>query len=191
MNAAAPKLTDRPREVTLAGTQAVVGSLVALVVLVNGMQQLYSAEVHEVLADIVATDEAETLGLTLEGARTTLRYSIMVMSVLSAASLVLGFFVLRRHRASRVALTIIGGVVALLCLAGGPLGWAVTAYIGLSIVMLWSRSARAWFRDELPPPGIQGPPGPPGGPGDSQSWPPSGPWTGPPPPPPPPPSPRR
>ena len=185
MNSAAPRLTDRPRQVTLAGTQAVAGSLIALIVLVNGMQQLYSSEVHEVLTDIVATDEAKTLGLTIEGARTVLRYSIMVMAVLSAASLVLGFFVLRRHRAARIALTVIGGSVALLCVAGGPLGWAVSAYIALSVIMLWSRPARAWFSDEPQQPGPSGPPAPPSGPGDHQSWPPSGPWTGPPPPPPP------
>ena len=179
MDSPAPTVTQRPREVTLAGTQAVVGSLVALVVLVNGMQELYSSEVHEILADVVATDEAQTVGLTIDEARNILRYSIMGMAVLSAASLVLGFFVLRRHRASRVGLTVIGALVALLCLVGGPLGWAVTGYIGLAVTLLWSRSARSWFNEGRP--GRNGPPQPPGPP----PWPPSGPWQGPPPPPPP------
>ena len=178
MNHPAPTIKERPREVTLAGTQAVVGSLVAIIVLINGMQELYSDDVREVLADVVATDEAQTLGLTLDGAREILRYSIMVLAVLSTASLVLGFFVLRRHRASRVGLTIIGATVAMLCIAGGPVGWVVTAYIGVSVAMLWSRAARAWFSDGKPP--SSEPPGPP-------PWPPSGPWQGPPPPPPPPP----
>jgi hypothetical protein len=161
----APTLTGRPREVTLAGTQAVVGSLVALVVLVNGMQELYSTEVHDALTEIVESDEAERIGLTLEGARTILRYSIMALSVLSAASLVLGFFVLRRHRAARVALTVIGSTVALLALAAGPFGWVVTAYIGVCVALLWTKSARTWFGEGRPDPPTQqigpGPPPPP------------------------------
>jgi hypothetical protein len=171
--------------VTLAGTQAVVGSLVALVVLVNGMQELYSTEVHDALTEIVESDEAEQLGLTLEDARTILRYSIMVLAVLSAASLVLGFYVLRRHRTSRVALTVIGSVVALLALAGGPAGWAVTAYIGVSLGLLWTRSARAWFDEGRPgPPAEDGRGSPPVPPRQGPPAPP--PRQGPPPPPPPP-----
>ncbi len=170
MNTAAPN-RPRPREVTLAGSQAVVGSVVALIVLVNGMQQLNSSEVNEALAEIVASDEARALDLSLESARTMLRYSIMVLAVVSVASLVLGVYVLRRHRSSRIALTIIGGSVALLCLAGGPVGWAVAAYVGISVALLWSKAARGWFSDGTEP----APPAP-------------GPWgSGPPPPPPPPP----
>jgi hypothetical protein len=172
-------LPHRPREVTLAGMQAVIGSAIALVVLVNGMQQLYSAEVHDALTEIVASEEARSLDLTLETARSILRYTIMALAVLSVASLVLGYFVLRRHRASRVALTVVGTAVALLCLFAGPLGWLVAAYIGVSIALLWSKQARAWFRGEeqRPAAGPQGPYAPPGSPGSGAGdyygpWPP-------------------
>jgi hypothetical protein len=192
VNPPAPGLPRRPREVTLAGTQAVVGSIIALVVLINGMQHLYSAEVQDALREIVASEEARSLDLSLETARSILRYSIMGLAVLSVASLVLGFFVLRRHRASRVALTVIGAVAALVCLFGGPIGWLVAAYIAVSVVLLWSRASRAWFRDPdhrpTPPapgqlPGRWPPPQDPRG-GPPASW---RPPPGPPPPPPPPP----
>jgi hypothetical protein len=194
VNTPAPGLQRRPREVTFAGTQAVVGSLIALVVLINGMQQLYSTEVHDALTEIVDSEEARSLDLSLETARSILRYSIMGLAVLSAASLVLGFFVLRRHRASRVALTVIGGLVALVCLAGGPFGWLVAAYMGVSVFLLWSRPSRAWFsdRDNAPKPPTPGQlPGPwqPRDPRDGPPPRPPGPPPGPPPPPPPPPPP--
>jgi hypothetical protein len=166
----------RPREVTLAGFQAVVGSVLALVLLIGAMQQLDSAEVREALAEIVAGEDAQSLGLTLETARTLLRYAIMVLAVLSAASLVLGIYVLRRHRASRIALTVVGGVAAVLCVLAGVTGLIMAGYIALSVGLLWTRAARSWFADPnrrppeppapgpwppLPPPG---PPGPPPGP---------------------------
>jgi hypothetical protein len=175
----------RPREVTLGGMQAVFGSVLALVVLVSAAQQLNGSEMTDALSDIVKSEQAATLGLTLEGARRLLRYAIMVMAVLSVASLVLGFYVLRRHGPSRVALTVIGAVVGVVSLAAGPLGWIATVYIGISIFLIWSRPARAWFAAgggsggsngsspvPGPPPG-SGQPGPP--PGSGQPGPPQGP----------------
>jgi hypothetical protein len=77
-----------------------------------------------------------------------------VMGVLSVSSAVLGVFVLRRHRSARVALTVLGCLVALLTLFAGPTGWIVTLYIAASVAMLWSKPARAWFSN--PPPAPRG-----------------------------------
>jgi hypothetical protein len=174
--------------VTLAGMQAVAGSVIALATLISTAQQLNGAQMTETLTKIVQQEQVRALNLTVESARDLLRYSIMVLSVLSAASLVLGIFVLRRHRAARVGLTVVGVLVGILLLVAGPVGWVGTLYIGVSIFLLWSRPARVWFGDGVA--SSDGPPGgPPGGPprpdnesGPPQGGPPSGPPYGGPPP---------
>ncbi len=138
-------LRSRPREVTVGGLAAVVGSAMALVLLVSTANQLHSSRVTEALTTVVKSEQAATLGLTLEGARELLRYTIMGLAVLSVASLVLGFYVLRRHRSARVVLSVIGGGVGTLALFAGPVAWLVSLYIGVSIFLIWSRPARAWF----------------------------------------------
>jgi hypothetical protein len=135
----------RPREVTLGGAQAVVGGALATLLLIGAAKQLYSSQMHDALAKAVADPRAKDLGLSIADARTLAKYTIMVMGVLSVSSVVLGIFVLRRHRPSRLALTVIGGLVAVMTLFAGPAGWIVTVYIAASVAMLWSRPARAWF----------------------------------------------
>lgn len=138
-------VSRRPREVTFGGTQAVVGGAITTLLLIGAAQQLYSSEMHDALAKAVADPRARQLGLSIDGARTLARYAIMVMGVLSVSSVVLGIFVLRRHRPSRVALTVLGALVALVTVFAGPTGWIVTLYVGASVAMLWSKPARAWF----------------------------------------------
>lgn len=172
----------RPRAVTLGGMQAVVGSAMGIVLLVSAAQQLNGSEMTDTLAEMVENEQVAALGLTVETARTLLRYAIMVMAVLSAASLVLGVYVLRRHRPARIALTVIGCVVGAVGLLAGPIGWAATLYIGASIFMIWSRPAREWFADGVSSggrdgrgSGVGGPGSPGGPPHDSQVGPPTGP----------------
>ncbi len=159
-------LGSRPREVTVGGLAAVVGSAMALVLLISTANRLHSSQVTDTLREVIKNDQAATLGLTLDGAREVLRYTIMGLAVLSVASLVLGFYVLRRHRPARVVLTVIGGTVGVLALLAGPVAWLVSLYIGVSIFLIWSRPARAWFGGPTSP-GAPGGPGSAGGPGDA------------------------
>ncbi len=174
---------SRPREVTVGGLAAVVGSAMALVLLISTANQLNSSQVTDTLQEVIKSDQAATLGLTLEGAREVLRYTIMVLAVLSVASLVLGFYVLRRHRSARVVLTVIGCAVGVLALLAGPVAWLVSLYIGVSVFLMWSRPARAWFGG---PGGTEGTGGTggggrKGGPGPAEDAPdPAGPRFGPP-----------
>jgi len=156
----------RPRQVTFGGTQAIVGGALSTVLLIATAQQLYEQPMTEALEQALADPRAAGLDITVETARTIAKYTIMVMGVLSVASLVLGVFVLRRHRPARVALTILGVLVALATLLAGPPGWAVSVYVAASVVMLWSKPARAWFSDSEPsaftsPPASFPPPPPP------------------------------
>lgn len=88
------------------------------------------------------TGSGTGLGLTLAEARAVIRWALFVAGAAAAATAVLGFFVLRRDRTARVALTV-ATVPLVLCapFAGGFLAAVVAA----STAMLWTRPARDWF----------------------------------------------
>ncbi|MBA2715532.1 MAG: hypothetical protein H0U51_00430 [Propionibacteriales bacterium] len=145
MSAAAPTPAARPREVTVGGMQAVIGSAVALLMVFSVAQQLDSPTMQDALAQFGDDPRAASLNLTAEGVRSLMRYTLMALGVLSVTSLILGIFVLRRHRSSRIVLTVLGGFVAVASLPAGPSGWLVTAYVAVSLYLLWTKAARAWF----------------------------------------------
>lgn len=172
-----PGQQARPREVTIAGVQTIVGSVLVLLLLVSLETQLNTSAMQDELEKLLDDPRVDALGLTVDKLRTMMHYVFMVMGVLAVTSMVLGLFVLRRHGASRIVLTVMGGLVAMLSVLGGPGGWFIAAYVGMCLFLLWTKPARAWFKKEAASmpgwPGDQPPAS--GGPG---SWPP------PPPPPP-------
>lgn len=145
MSAAAPDPARRPREVTFGGIQVVIGSAVALLGVVSLAEQLDSSAVREALTQLSNDPRFESLNLTLDDARALLRYALMALGVVSVTSLILGIFVLRRHRSSRIVLTALGCFVAVVSLTAGPTGWIVTAYVAGSLYLLWTKAARSWF----------------------------------------------
>ena len=135
----------RPREVTLGAIQAIIGSAVVLVFVLSVAERLDSGAVQEALTQLQQERQFRSLDITVEELRDLMRYALMAIGVVSVTSLILGIYVLRRHRASRVVLTVLGTGVAVVCLLGGPPGWVVTGYVAVSVYLLWTRSARAWF----------------------------------------------
>jgi len=166
-----PAPGNRPREVTIAGVQTIVGSAVMIFLLVSLETQLNSAAMEKEFEKLLDDPRMDPLGLTVAELRNVVHYSFMAMGVLAVTSLVLGFYVLRRHATSRIVLTVLGGIVALLSLLGGPGGWVLAAYIGVCVLLLWTKSARNWFRNEplVMPGGPAAPYNPhsPGGPGQA------------------------
>jgi hypothetical protein len=139
----------RPWEVTVGATQAVIGSVVMVLAALTLAEQLDSAQMREVLVQLVRDPRFVSLHLTLSDAQSLVKYLLMAIGVLSVTSLVLGVFVFLRHRASRLVLTALGGAVAVLALFAGAGGWAIAVYVGVSVGLLWTAPARAWF---APPP---------------------------------------
>lgn len=152
----------RPWEVTVGATQAVIGSAVMVLAALTIAEQLDSSQMRSTLAQIVGDPRFAALSLTLDEARSLVKYLLMGIGVLSVTSLVLGVFVLLRHRASRISLTALGGAVAVLALFAGTGGWVVAVYVGVSVGLLWTRPARAWFAASSagPPPSVPPPPPP-------------------------------
>ncbi len=144
--ATGPAQKTRPREVTIAGVQTIVGSALVLVLLVSLETQLNTTAMQDEFEKLVNDPRVDTLGLTVDKLRTLLHYIFMVMGVMAVTSLVLGFYVLRRHGPSRVVLTVLGGLVSALSLLGGPGGWLIAAYVAMCLLLLWTKPARAWFK---------------------------------------------
>lgn len=147
---------------------AVIGSVMTLILTVSGMAEINSTAMKDTLRELVNDPRFAVLDMNIDEATTMMRVALMVMGGLSVVSLVLGIYVLRGHRSSRVALTGLGGLVALLFLFAGPGGWPITAYVGVSIGLLWTAKSRRWFRPPqllppVPPPygGWGAPPPPP------------------------------
>jgi hypothetical protein len=182
----------RPRQVTFGASLAVTGSVVLLFALVDLMTRLQSIEVTQWLRDTVRSSRMPST-VTVEQARTVVKYVIMVGAVLSAAGVVFGIFTLKRDRSARAALTAVIGFIGVMSLFGGVGTWLISLYVAISIGLLWSRPAREWFAGTYVPPSPGGrpregtpprdhrqqqPPPPPPPPPPRQP-----PWTGPPPPP--------
>ena len=151
----------RPWEVTVGATQAVIGSVVMVIAALTLAEQLDSAQMRDVLTQVVEDPRFVSLHMTLSDAHSLVKYMLMAIGVLSVTSLVLGVFVLLRHRASRFVLTALGGAVAVLALFAGAGGWALAVYVGVSVGLLWTPPARAWFSPPAGPVPPSVPPPPP------------------------------
>jgi hypothetical protein len=140
----------RPRQVTFGATLAVTGGLVLLFALVDLMTRLESLEVTQGLRDGLRSLRL-TGDVSVDQARDVMRYAIMVLAVFCAASVVFGIFTLMRDRVARVALTAVIGTIGVISLFGGPATWLISVYVGVSVGLLWSRSAREWFAGTYTP----------------------------------------
>ncbi|MBA2523846.1 MAG: hypothetical protein H0V25_11040 [Solirubrobacterales bacterium] len=123
----------------------VLGSAVFLLAVVTLSEALDGSTMQDTLTQLTTDPRFASLNLTLDGARSLVRYTLMVVGVLSATSLVLGVFVLRRHEPSRIALTALGSGVAVISLLAGPPGWALVVYVAAGVGLLWTSAAREWF----------------------------------------------
>ena len=167
---------NRPREVTFAGVQTIVGSAMVLLLLVSLETQLNSSAMQEEFEKLLDDPRMDPLGLTVDKLRTLVHYSFMVMGVVAVTSLVLGVYVLKRHGPSRVVLTVLAVVVAAFSLFGGPGGWLLAGYVGFCSGLLWTKPARAWFKGATA--GTAGMPSAPDSPGGPAGGPPSPPPPG-------------
>jgi hypothetical protein len=166
----------RPVQVTRAAGQAIFGSILGLLVMVTAVSRLHTEEMRKVADQLRKQPMLSGSHLTQDDALSVLRATAMICAAACVASLVFGIYVLRRHRGSRIGLTVLGGLLFVSAVMQPFAGWFIAAYVGLCLYLLWSTPARAWFAWT---PG--GGPGPGGGtvPGPPASGPP---WSGPPPP---------
>lgn len=145
MSSSAPG--PRPSQVTIGGWVVAVASAMLVVGVFDTMGDLYSVDTRDDLTRALSTGSAKDLGLSVDDALVATRIALLVAGGAAAMTTILGGFVLRRHAASRVALTVAAVPVVLTSpFSGGILGLLV----GSATALLWTRPARDWFAGRAP-----------------------------------------
>ncbi|HEY0904444.1 MAG TPA: hypothetical protein VGE14_11195, partial [Marmoricola sp.] len=140
MSSSAPG--PRPSQVTIGGWVVAVASAMLVVGVFDTMGDLYSVDTRDDLTRALSTGSAKDLGLSVDDALVATRVALIVAGGAAAMTTILGGFVLRRHAAARVALTVAAVPVVLTSpFSGGILGLLV----GSATALLWTRPARDWF----------------------------------------------
>lgn len=183
-----PPPARRPGSVVAAVVTTWLLSTVVLLMFLGIVLMLLIAQ------DVIVDAVAQSPDLVASGFSTQdILAMLWVISALVLAwtllAMALAFLALRRQNWARVTLSVSALLSGLLALLGGWPGWVFAALTLGVVVLLWSRTSRAWYAGRQPVgpagPPQQGPPGPPqpgppsGSPGEGPAGPPASP--GPPP----------
>ena len=150
MTASAP---PRPRQVTLAATLIICGSVLVVLTVFDRIAGLQTLETRESIEKFLAEPPGNDLGLGVQGVLDILRVFGMVAAGCATAAAILGYHVLRRNRSARLALTLLA---VPLFVSGMVTGGFLSSVVAAAAVMLWFQPSRDWFngvvREERPTP---------------------------------------
>ena len=173
----------RPRQVTLAASLVMAGSVLLVASVFERLADLRSLESRTSIQRFLSEPPGSDLGIGTEAVIEILRTLSMVAAGIATATAILGFHVLKRNRSARVALSVLA---VPLFLTGLATGGFLASVVAASVALLWLQPSRAWFTGTTPerPSRDPSPPPPPTAPVDRPVPPPSLPPTGTPTPPP-------
>lgn len=134
--------THRPPQVSLASGIVMFSSLVVLLTAWERVTSLGSLETQEAIRDVLDGAPFSSLGLTVSSTTELLRISCMVAAAAACATAILGWYVRKPDRSSRLALTLFAVVVFL---TGIPAGGLAGSFVAAGAAMLWMQPAREWF----------------------------------------------
>jgi hypothetical protein len=134
--------THRPPQVSLASGIVMFSSVVVLLTAWERVTSLRSLETQEAIRDVLAEAPFTSLGLTVSSTTELLRVSCMVAAACACATAILGWYVRKPDRSSRLALTLFAVVVFL---TGIPAGGLAGSFVAAGAAMLWMHPAREWF----------------------------------------------
>lgn len=137
-----PEPGSRPRQVTLAGWLAMGGSALVVLLVFDRLAGLHTLETRAAVEKFIAEPPGSDFGVSVDAVLDGIRLLAMVTAGCATAAAVLGYHVLRRNRAARLALTV---VAVPLFLAGLVTGGFVSTIVAASVVMLWLQPSRDWF----------------------------------------------
>jgi len=134
----------RPPQVTLAAWLVVAGSVLVVLSALDQGAGLHSLDTRESVEGFLAGPPGDQLGLSLQGALMVLRVLLTVAAVTAAVSAILGWYVLQRSKAARLALTVLA-VPLFLTGFFFQSGGVFPALVAAAVVMLWFQPGRDWF----------------------------------------------
>ena len=134
--------THRPPQVSLASGIVMFSSVVVLLTAWERVTSLRTLETQEAIRDVLAGAPFSSLGLTVSSTTEVLRVSCMVAAACACATAILGWYVRKPDRSSRLALTLFAVAVFL---TGIPAGGLAGSFVAAGAAMLWMQPAREWF----------------------------------------------
>lgn len=140
--------SPRPRQVTVAAWLIMAGSVFVVLSVFDQVATMHSLETRRSVEDFLDQPPGSDLGIGVDAMIDLLRVVAMVAGGCATAAAILGYQVLQRSRAARVALTVLAGP---LFLAGLVAGGFMSSIVAASVVMLWFQPARDWFAGRTPP----------------------------------------
>lgn len=161
----------------MAGWVTIVGSVFVVLAMYDAVANLHTIETRERVTDLLSEPPLDGSGLDVSQWLSIMNGVFLVGAACAAATGILGWYVMQRSRASRMALTVI---TVPLFMTGLFSGAFTTSLVAVSAVLLWTRPSRDWFdgkapapapvpRSSAPPP----PPPPPPAYGPPPGWPPT------------------
>ena len=133
---------QRPPQVSLASGIIMFSSVVVLLTAWERVTSLRSLETQDAIRDVLADAPFSSLGLTVSSTTELLRVSCMVAAACACATAILGWYVRKPDRSSRLALTLFAVVVFV---TGIPAGGLAGSFVAAGAAMLWMQPAREWF----------------------------------------------
>jgi hypothetical protein len=126
----------------LAAGVVIGGSAFLVAAVFDSLSNLQTVQTRTQLREAVTSSAGKDLGITLDQALDAMRAALSLTAVCAAIALVLGIFVLQRHRGARVALSIVAVPLLVTApLVGGFLG----AFVAVAALMLWNGPAGDWY----------------------------------------------
>ncbi len=117
------QLPPRPRQLLLAAGVVIGGSAILLAAVFDALGNLESVDTRAQMQKVVTSSAGRDLGVTLDQALGAVRAALSVTAVCAAIAVVLGVFVLQRHRGARIALSVVAVPLLVTApLVGGFLG---------------------------------------------------------------------
>jgi hypothetical protein len=135
----------RPRDVVLASALTIFGSVFALAGIFTAQGEIRTAQVRQEIEGLLADDRFSAIDISVDTVLTAVEIGLMGASTASVAAIVLAVFVLRRHNASRIALTVLGGLAVLAVLLSGLAGVVIAIFVAYTVSLLWRAPVRGWF----------------------------------------------
>jgi hypothetical protein len=143
------KALPRPPQVTMAAWVTIVGSVFVVLGVWEVIANLRSLDTRESVEKMLSQSPMDGTGIGVEQWLTILHTVSLVAAGCATATAILGWHVLRRNRAARVALSV---VAVPLFFTGLFAGAFLSSMVAVSAALLWTKPARDWFNGIAPPP---------------------------------------
>ncbi len=126
----------------MAGWIAAVASALTVLTLFDSVSRLHTVEYREGIEDLLATPPYDGLGMELPQVIEMMRGAMFLSAAVAAAAVILAIYVLKRHNAARIGITVAAVLLVLTAPFGGGL---LPLLVAVAATWLWTAPSRDWF----------------------------------------------